>query len=154
MGVFLNTLWSMARIQVSRTMPASHDDVWSALADLSTHDRWMKDAESVEFESEQRSGIGTSMVVATRVGPFRTIDRMEVTDWVEGESISVVHTGLVTGTGTLSAKQAPDGTIVSWVEDLTFPWWLGGPITASLARPILAAIWRGNLERLGHSLST
>ena len=143
----------MARIEVTRDMPIRHDLVWEALADLKSHDEWMKDAESVEFTTEQRSGVGTSMRVATRVGPFRTLDVLEVTGWEEGVSIDVVHRGLVTGTGTLAATRTNGSTRVSWVEDLRFPWWLGGPLTAFAAKPVLAAIWRGNLERLEESLN-
>lgn len=93
------------------------------------------------------------MAVETRVGPFRTIDHIEVTDWVDGESISVVHTGMVKGTGTLAAQSEGTGTRVIWQEQLRFPWWLGGPVGAWFASPILAAIWRGNLKRLEASLS-
>lgn len=143
----------MARIEVTRDMPIRHDLVWEALADLESHAQWMKDAESIEFATEQRTGVGTSMRVATRVGPLRTMDVLEVTGWQEGESIDVVHRGLVTGTGTLAATRANGSTRVSWVEDLRFPWWLGGPLTALFAKPVLAAIWRGNLERLEDSLN-
>lgn len=137
----------MARIEVSRVMAVPTHRVWDALADLASHDRWMKDAESVEFASKQRHGVGTRMVVATRVGPFRTTDRMEVTGWAEGQSIDVVHTGLVKGTGTLSIAPVDKGALVTWMEDLSFPGWLGGPLTSWLALPILAAIWRGRSRR-------
>lgn len=143
----------MARIEVSRDLPVRHDLVWDALADLGSHAEWMKDAESLEFTSEQRRGVGTSMRVATRVGPFRTMDILSVTGWTEGESIDVEHTGLVTGTGTLAATRLNGSTRVSWVENLTFPWWLGGGVTAVVAKPILTAIWKGNLERLENSLN-
>ena len=143
----------MARIEVTRDMPVRHDLVWDALADLGSHAEWMKDAESVEFTSEKKRGTGTSMRVETRVGPFRTMDVLEVTGWNEGESIDVIHKGLVTGTGTLAASRTNGATRVSWVEDLRFPWWLGGPLTALMAKPVLSAIWRGNLERLEESLT-
>lgn len=143
----------MARIEVSREMPVDHDVVWEALADLASHVRWMKDAESLEFTTDQRRGVGTSMRVSTRVGPLRTMDIIAVRGWEEGESIGVEHIGLVTGTGTLAATRLDGSTRVTWVEDLEFPWWLGGPVTALLAKPVLAAIWRGNLERLEESLS-
>ena len=143
----------MARIVVSKTVDAPREEVWSAMADLGSHVEWMKDARSIEFVTEQRSGIGTRMEVETRVGPLRTLDSMEVTDWKEGHSIEVAHQGLVKGTGTLTADPVAEGwTNISWEEVLVFPWWLGGRITAWFAKPILAAIWRGNLERLARSL--
>ena len=94
------------------------------------------------------------MDVETRVGPFRTNDRMEVTGWVEGHSIEVVHIGLVTGRGTLSLTAKENGTLLTWDEDLSFPWWLGGAVTAWLARPVLRRIWRRNLANFEASLSS
>lgn len=94
------------------------------------------------------------MEVETVIGPFRTVDMMEVVGWDEGRSIEVVHTGLIEGRGTLSAVADGDGTIVSWDETIDFPWWLGGLITSSLARPILARVWSGNLRRLEETLSS
>jgi len=143
----------MARIAVSRSMPQSQQQVWHALSDLASHARWMRDAESIVFITDQRSGVGTKMEVETVIGPLRTLDVMEVVGWDEGRSIEVVHTGLVEGRGVLSATPHGEATTVDWVETLTFPWWLGGPVTAWLARPVLAAVWRGNLRRLEESLS-
>jgi len=128
--------------------------VWNAIADLASHTEWMKDAERIVFVGDQHHGKGTRMEVETVVGPFRTIDVMEVVGWDEGHSIEVTHQGLVKGRGTLSAgPHGADRTTVSWDEDLVFPWWLGGGITSWLARPVLAAIWRGNLRRLEESLA-
>jgi uncharacterized protein YndB with AHSA1/START domain len=144
----------MARIRVSRHMRVSHEDVWPALADLGSHADWMKDAESIVFLTDQREGVGTRMEVETVVGPLRTLDKMEVVGWEEGRAIEVVHTGLVTGRGTLTATTEDDGTLVSWEETLTFPWYLGGAVTAVLAKPVLGAVWRGNLKRLEEKLSS
>lgn len=138
----------MSRIAVSRRIPVPSHIVWSALSDLGSHSDWMKDARSVVIAGDQRQGVGTRMEVETVVGPFRTLDMMEVVAWDEGRSIEVVHHGLVRGRGTLSVSPLGDGTSVRWEEELTFPWWLGGPIVAWLAAPVLAAIWRGNLTRL------
>lgn len=143
----------MARIAVSRVMSVPHDRVWAAIADLGSHARWMKDTEWIVFVGDRRRGEGTRMEARTVVGPLRTIDVMEVVGWDEGRSIEVTHRGLVKGRGELSALPRHDGTHVSWVETLTFPWWLGGGLTAWLARPVLASIWRGNLQRLERSLS-
>lgn len=134
-------------------MNVAHDEVWSALADLGSHAEWMRDAESIVFLTDQREGVGTRMEVETVVGPLRTLDKMEVVGWEEGLSIEVVHTGLVTGRGTLAALAEDTGTLVTWDETLTFPWYLGGPVTAFFAKPVLGAIWRGNLKRLAEKLS-
>lgn len=144
----------MARIAVSRTMEAPADRVWDAMADLGSHPEWMRDAQSIVFTGEQTTGVGTRMEVETRVGPLRTLDVMEVTGWEEGSSIEVAHSGLVKGKGTLRATPAGSRTVVSWEEELEFPWWLGGAVTAWLARPVLATIWRGNLKRLEGSLTS
>jgi hypothetical protein len=144
----------MTRIAITRAVPVSHDRVWEAIANLASHTEWMKDAETLEFVTDQRRGKGTRMEVVTVVGPFRTIDVMEVVGWDEGQSIEVAHRGLITGRGILAVQPRGDGALVSWQEELTFPWWLGGPITAWLARPVLAAIWRGNLERLEQTLTS
>lgn len=94
------------------------------------------------------------MRVRTVIGPFRLSDEMEVTGWDEGRYIEVTHTGLVTGRGRLSVVPDGAGTLVEWEESLRFPWWLGGGLTAWLARPFLAALWRGNLGRLEETLSS
>ena len=144
----------MARIFVTRLLPHSQETAWRALSDIASHVNWMGDAVALEFRSEQRLGEGTAMDVETRVGPFRTNDRMEVTGWVEGHSIEVVHIGLVTGRGTLSLTAKENGTLLTWDEDLSFPWWLGGAVTAWLARPVLRRIWRRNLANFEASLSS
>ena len=145
---------AMTRIVVSRRMPVPQSRVWAAIADLGSHPTWMKDARWIIFKGDQRHGEGTRMEVKTVVGPLRTIDVMEVVGWEEGRSIEVVHRGLVTGRGTLRAEPEDGQTVVSWNEDLTFPWWLGGAVTAWLARPGLAGLWRGNLRRLEESLTS
>ena len=59
----------MARITQSIDIDAPLDVVWNEAADLPSHVDWMADAESIEFQTEQRSGVGTVMKVETVVGP-------------------------------------------------------------------------------------
>lgn len=138
----------MPRIAVSRTMPFPRETVWAAVADLGSHHEWMSDARSVQFGSDQRRGVGTRIRVETVIGPVRTIDEIEVVGWVEGESVEVEHKGLIRGMGRFVVSHHGAGTEVEWVEELTFPWYLGGDVTAWMARPVLAAVWRRNLESL------
>ena len=126
--------------------------VWERLADLETHVEWMRDAESIRFVGPSRRGVGTRMIVGTRIGPFRTDDVLEVVGWAEGSSITVRHRGIVKGTGELRVDPSGEGSRVTWTEDLAFPWWLGGGITARLAAPVLRWTWRRNLDSLAASL--
>ncbi len=138
----------MAEITQSVVIDAPLEVVWREAADLPSHVEWMADAESIEFLTETHSGLGTRMKVETVVGPLRTTDFMEITEWEEGRSIGVRHTGLVSGSGHFRLSPVAGGTQFTWTEILTFPWYLGGPVTASFAKPVLGWIWRRNLAGL------
>jgi uncharacterized protein YndB with AHSA1/START domain len=131
-------------IRVSTTIPAAPEAVWADVRDLASHVEWMADAEAIRFSSEQRSGVGTTFDCDTRVGPLHLTDRMEVTEWVEGEVIGVRHVGLVTGTGRFTLSAEGGGTRFTWEESLAIPWWLGGPAAAVALR----LVWVRNLRRL------
>lgn len=137
-----------AVIRVAVIIEAPVQAVWDNVADLASHVEWMGDAESIEFRSDVRHGVGAEMVVATRVGPLRTNDVIEVVSWEPPTKMGVIHRGLVSGEGSFELTPMAGGTRFAWKERLSFPWWLGGPLTALLAGPVLAAIWRGNLDRL------
>ena len=144
----------MVRISVSIDIEAPLETVWSEAADLGSHSEWVADAESIEFETDQRQGVGTRMRVETRVGPLRTTDVMEVTEWEDSRTIGVRHQGLVTGHGKFILENAGSGTSFTWNERLTFPLYLGGPLTAVFAKPVLRWIWRRNLEGLRHRIES
>lgn len=140
-------------IRLGVHIPAEPQRVWEELADLGSHPEWMRDAVSISFSGEQTRGQGTEMTVLTRVGPLRTRDLMTVTEWNEGRSITVEHTGAVSGSGRFELSPAGGGTDLTWTESLRFPWWLGGGLGAWLARPLLRRVWRANLDRLSLRVS-
>ena len=142
----------MTPIVVSADIGVPLAVVWEAVSDLKGHERWMGDVESIGFGSNVTSGPGTVMEVATRVGPFRLTDRMTVTVWEPPHRIGVEHQGLVTGTGEFAVAAIAGATRLTWCEELRFPPYLGGQVTALIARPVLAAIWRRNLARLKRQL--
>ena len=135
-------------IRMETTIDAPPADVWRRLADVGDHVTWMADAAEIRFTDDRRSGVGTVFECETRLGPLHTTDVMEITEWRDAAAMGVRHTGLFTGTGRFALSPAGEGgTVLSWEEDLIFPWWLGGPIGAWVARPILRWVWRGNLRR-------
>ena len=131
------------RICVDIELDAPAAVVWSYVADIPSHVEWMEDARSITFTSP------TEFDCLTVVGPFRLRDRMEIVEWVEGAAIGIRHVGLVRGQGRFTLSPLPGGrTRFEWDEELSFPWWLGGPVGAFVARPILRRIWRRNLAGL------
>ena len=142
----------MAMVVVEIDLPFPVSEVWEALSQLERHADWMMDAERIDFATGQRRGVGTKMKVRTRVGPFVIEDIIEVREWTEGKSMGVSHRGLVTGVGVFVLLPIESGTRFVWWEDLDFPWYLGGPITAGFAAPVLKRIWRDNLDRFAKTV--
>lgn len=138
------------RLRVETSIAAAPEAVWAHLEDIATHTEWMADAVAIDFLTDQRRGAGVRFACRTRVGPLRTTDLMEITEWSPPSRMGVRHSGAVSGEGHFELAPAPAGhaTRMVWREDLRFPWWLGGPLGALAARPVLRRIWRGNLGRL------
>jgi hypothetical protein len=160
----------MSDVTVSVVLDAAPAHVWSVVEPIEHHVDWMADAVSIEFETDQRRGVGTTFLCATRIGPIRLTDRMEITEWqpvvdapgghpergrgaaatAEG-AMGVRHTGIVTGTGVFRLQPLGGGTrtLFTWSEQLQFPWYLGGRLGAVVAgRLVLERLWRRNLGAL------
>ena len=138
-------------MRVSTTIDARPRAVWEAIRDIGSHVEWMGDAVAIRFTSRRREGVGTTFECDTRVGPFTTVDRMEITEWRPGRVMGVRHVGLVRGEGRFLLRgRWRGGTRFVWEEELRFPWWLAGPAGARLAAPVLARIWLRNLRALKH----
>jgi hypothetical protein len=139
----------MSRLRVSTVVDAPPAVVWEDLRHLDSHVEWMLDAVEIRFTSTSTDEVGTTFDCETRVGPFRLTDRMEVTRWEPGRAIGIRHRGVVTGSGVIRLARRPRGrTKVTWSERLVFPWWMGGPISAWLAVPVLRAVWRRSMRNL------
>ncbi len=145
----LNTLAAMPLpdVTVAVHLAVPIEEVWDEAARLESHVEWMADAHAIEFVGDQRSGNGTRMIVETRLGPLRTKDVMDIVAWEPPHRIAVSHRGLFRGTGQFLLESHEGGTRFTWEESIRFPWFLGGPIGARIARPLLAAVWRRNLRR-------
>ena len=141
----------MAGIRVAVEIDATPAQVWEIVEPVDRHVDWMHDAVAIRFTSDQTRGVGTEFLCDTKVGPIKLVDRMEITEWVPGEVMGVRHIGLVTGSGrfTLEPIDLDRRTRFVWQEELTFPWWLGGPIGAYIGgKVVLRAIWNRNLRGL------
>ncbi len=139
----------VVRITVETEIAAPPDVVWADIQQISSHVEWMSDADTITFTSEQTQGVGATFDCVTKIGPIRLNDKMEITEWVEAETLGVRHKGLVSGEGqfTLSATDG-DTTRFQWSEILQFPWWLGAGLGERIGKPILERIWQKNLQLL------
>lgn len=136
-----------ADISVAQLVAAPLSVVWDDLASIDRHVEWMFDAAKITFHSEQRTGVGTTFDCLTAVGPLRTVDKMEITSWVEQQSIGVRHSGLVTGEGVISLRAVDEQhTEIRWTEQLSFPWYFGGPVGSTVAKPVMRTIWQSSLK--------
>ena len=122
--------------------------VWSQVHDIANYVDWIQDTEEIRFLTDRHSGVGTRFECKTFVGPFRMANVIEITNWKHTQAIEVHHQGIVSGTGEFRLRASGSNTILSWVEQLTFPWYFAGPLGAMAARPILKSLWKGNLRRL------
>lgn len=129
----------MQRLRVGIDVDAPASVVWAYVADIPSHVDWMHDARSITFTSP------TAFDCLTVVGPFRTVDRMEIVEWVEGSVIGIRHRGLVRGEGRFTVSPVgPRRTRFEWDERLAFPWWMVPPAAAL----VLRWVWWRNLRAL------
>ena len=141
---------SMAKsINVSIEINAPIEKVWQEVSNIRNHSTWMNDAESIEFLSEQENGVGTKIVVLTKVGPIKLKDYMTFTKWINHREIEVSHKGIVTGKGSFLLKSIDvKRTNFSWKETLRFPIILGGVVGEIFGGYILKKIWVKNIKNL------
>jgi len=144
----------MAAIEVSTLINATPHQVWASIEDINTHTTWMHDAAAIRFLDSQTSGVGTRFECDTVVGPIKLVDVMEITRWEPGRAMGVNHTGIVTGVGEFTIEPYGNISRFVWAEDLTYPWFLGGPIGALFGGPIMRAIWNRNLSNLRNKVES
>ena len=141
----------MPRLCVAIDISATPAQVWQVVEPIEDHVSWMHDAVAIRFQTDQHRGVGTSFLCDTKVGPFKLVDHMEITEWAPYAAMGVRHVGLVTGIGRFTLTPIDHGrrTRFSWDESLAFPWWLGGPVGALVGgRLVLRRIWTHNMQTL------
>lgn len=139
----------MAHLRVAVTLDRPPREVWRHLERIETHSRWMRDCDEVRFVGTQRRGVGTRFVAVTRVLGITLDDEIEVVRWRPRRALAVRHEGAVTGAGEFRLRPTlRGGTRFEWRETLHFPLWMGGPVGAALALPVLRHFWRGSLRNL------
>ena len=140
----------MIGVLVRTEIDAPPDRVWEVVRDLGAHVEWMEDAVAIRFLPGPTSGVGATFDCDTRIGPIALTDRMEVTEWREGEAIGVRHAGrrdrhrpVHAGRDARRPHDVHAGT-----SSCGFP---GGSADRSARCPgawVLRRVWRRNLANL------
>ena len=108
----------MVHIKLEIEINAPVTQVWDDISDIQTHVNWMSDASEISFTSEQTEGVGTIFNCETTVGPLRTTDKMQITEWIPNELMAISHNGLVAGKGKFKLEETPDlKTLFKWEEN-------------------------------------
>ncbi len=125
------------------------DRVWAEVVDFAAHTQWMEDAHAIRFGTDQREGPGTVLLIDTRIGPLRTVDRFEIAEIEPMVSVAGRHVGLFRGEGRFDlSSPGPGRTRLVWSERIRFPWLYGGPAAALVGRVVLRRVWTKNLATL------
>lgn len=75
----------MPTVSESRTIAASPEEIWAALADIENAGRWNSAWRRIEITSSQREGAGTTFRAHTEDG---SAFEFRITHWVPGEYIA------------------------------------------------------------------
>ena len=110
-------------VEIDRPIEA----VWAEAIDFGSHHEWMSDALAIDFGTDQRTGVGTVLLVATRVGPLRTLDRFTITLAKEPHLVRGIHEGAVSGLAEWTLSESNGVTTFTWQEQL--------PLSLVLWRP-------------------
>ena len=143
------------RTGVPVEIDAPVDRVWAEVVDFAAHTEWMEDAHAIRFGTDQREGPGTVLLIDTRIGPLRTVDRFEITEIEPMVSVAGRHIGLFRGEGRFDlSSPRPGRTRLVWSERIRFPWLYGGPGAALVGRVVLRRVWTKNLATLKRRVET
>ncbi|MFT5223976.1 MAG: hypothetical protein ACI867_002304 [Glaciecola sp.] len=145
------------RVEVVVKSQADRAQVWRTLVNWERQSEWMLDAKSVEVVSENREGVGVTIVCPTNLLGFTVRDVMRVTRWVQDEVLEVIHLGkIITGVGAFELQDtpaeaggAPAGTTIRWWEEVDPP---GGAVGSwgadTFVAPIVRRIFTRSLTNL------
>jgi uncharacterized protein YndB with AHSA1/START domain len=136
-----------APFQTRIVMDAPIERVWRVVADVEGQPRWMHDMKSVRL-GPGPVGVGSRGVATVRILGISTRDPVEIAEFEPPRRFAIRHLGTFTGHGVITLQPGADGTttIVRWDETLVAP--ALSYVWATLAEPLMTAIFQADLERL------
>lgn len=134
----------MGRITTTRRIEAPVEKVFDAVAHIERFQKVVPDIVRVEFVSEVRKGVGTRFRETRRMGSKEVTVELEVTDYVDNESVRIVSDagGTIWDT-TFRVVDRGDGEVdlTMEMEDKAYK------LLAKLFNPLIRPMVRKGVER-------
>jgi uncharacterized protein YndB with AHSA1/START domain len=134
-------------MKMAITIAAPIDEVWEVLSDIERQPLWMSEMKAVRLRSPGPVGVGTRAEADVRIFLVGVLDPVEVDIYDPPTRFGIRHVGTFAGEGRFTLEPIDGGrTLVRWDERLVPPFLPS--LGQILQKPILGAIFQGDLERL------
>jgi hypothetical protein len=137
------------RVSSQIVLPIQPPKAWDVLIGWENQARWMKDAAAVEVISAVRGGVGTTLLVRTKVlGVSLFSERLEVVTWEPPTLMRIAHRSFIRGVGEWRLEPVDAGTNFVWTEELQLPVIMLGALALQAYRPVMRRLMNGSLRGL------
>lgn len=139
-----------ARVAASLEVAAPVEDVFAAMIDLPSQDRWILATTLFGLESHAEvPEVGSQIAALTGLGGFGVLDTMTVTVFDPPHRWETSHTGhAIKGIGIFTVEPVPGGSRVTWAEELDLPLGVLGRLGFVAVRPVVRWALKASLRRL------
>lgn len=138
------------RVEAVLQVAAPVEDVFAAMVDLASQDRWILATRLFAVEGEvDVPEVGSKIAALTGFAGLGVLDTMTVTVYDAPRRWETEHTGnAFKGTGIFSVDPVPAGSTVTWAEVIDLPLGILGRLGWPLARPVVRWALAASLRRL------
>ncbi len=135
-------------IALGRSLPGPPEVVWRLITDWERQGDWMLEARDFRVLSQQRTGVGVEAEATVTIAGITVRDRVRVTAWEPQRRLAIRHLGWVSGDAELVLTAEGGSTYLFWRESLNPPLGPLGALGLTLLRPVMARVFRRDLDVL------
>lgn len=128
----------MHEIKRSATMEISREAAFAYLDDYRNVPDWMFGISTFEPRTDTTSGLGSVYAAAMQIGPKTLRSVVEVTDWVEGRSLTLTSVDGISNSSTWTfADEGAGITRLDVVFRYSLPGGIGGKLLGAVVEPVV-----------------
>ncbi|MET3803460.1 uncharacterized protein YndB with AHSA1/START domain [Nakamurella sp. UYEF19] len=142
------------KVHATLDVKASVEQVFAAMVDLPSQDRWMLGTRLFALEGEvDVPEVGSRIAALTGIAGIGVLDTMTVTVFDPPHRWETVHTGnAFKGIGIFSVEPGPLGARVTWAEEVDLPLGALGRFGWNFAKPLVRWGLSESLRRLARGV--